>query len=155
MGRRPRHPESPGTSFKGAPRMTRRKDTRPDTKLVAAGRRPEWTQGLVNPAVWRASTILFDSVEEMHAAEPPQDGILHYGRNGTPTSWALQEALTELEPGAALTRLYPSGAAAVAGALLSVLAAGDELLMVDSAYGPTRAFCDTVLKRYGVTTRYY
>jgi cystathionine beta-lyase len=135
--------------------MTRRKDTRPDTTLVTAGRRPEWTQGLVNPAVWRASTILFDSVEEMHAAEPPQDGTLQYGRNGTPTTWALQEALTELEPGAALTRLYPSGSAAVAGALLSVLAAGDELLMVDSVYGPTRAFCDTVLKRYGVTTRYY
>jgi cystathionine beta-lyase len=135
--------------------MTRRKDTRPDTTLVTAGRRPEWTGGLVNPAVWRASTILFDSVEEMRAAEPPQDGTLHYGRNGTPTTWALQEALTELEPGAALTRLYPSGSAAVAGALLSVLAAGDELLMVDSAYGPTRAFCDTVLKRYGVATRYY
>ncbi len=91
----------------------------------------------------------------MHAAEPPRDGVLHYGRNGTPTTWALQDALTELEPGAALTRLYPSGAAAVAGALLSVLAAGDELLMTDSAYGPTRAFCDNMLKRFGVTTTYY
>jgi cystathionine beta-lyase len=135
--------------------MSKGKDLKPDTTLVAAGRRPDWTRGLVNPPVFRASTILFDSVEEMHGAEPPTDGTLHYGRNGTPTTWALQEALTELEPGAALTRLYPSGAAAVAGALLSVLAAGDELLMVDSAYGPTRAFCDTVLKRYGVTTRYY
>lgn len=135
--------------------MSKGKDLKPDTRLVAAGRRPEYTGGLVNPAVWRASTILFDSVAEMHAAEPPTDGRLHYGRNGTPTSWALQEALTELEPGAALTRLYPSGAAAVAGALLSVLAAGDELLMVDSAYGPTRGFCDTILRRYGVTTRYY
>jgi cystathionine beta-lyase len=135
--------------------MSKRKDLKPDTHLVTAGRRPEWTQGLVNPPVFRASTILFDSVAEMEAAEPPQDGILHYGRNGTPTSWALQEALTELEPGAAMTRLFPSGAAAVAAALLSVLAAGDELLMVDSAYGPTRAFCDTILKRYGVTTRYY
>ena len=135
--------------------MSKGKDLKPDTKLVAAGRRPEWTQGLVNPAIWRASTILFDSVDEMYAAEPPQDGTLHYGRNGTPTSWALQEALTELEPGAALTRLFPSGAAAVSAALLSVLAAGDELLMVDSAYGPTRAFCDTMLKRFGVTTHYY
>jgi cystathionine beta-lyase len=60
-----------------------------------------------------------------------------------------------MEAGAALTRLYPSGAAAVAGALLSVLSAGDELLMVDSVYGPTRAFCDTVLKRFGVATTYY
>ena len=126
-----------------------------DTQLVEAGRRAEWTQGLVNPAVWRASTILFDSVADLHAANPPRDGVLHYGRNGTPTMWALCEALTELEPGAAATRLYPSGAAAVAGALLAVLQAGDELLMVDSAYGPTRALCEGLLKRFGVTTVYY
>jgi len=135
--------------------MSGKKDVKPDTKLVAAGRRQEWTQGIVNPAVWRASTILFDSIAEMEAAEPPTDGTLHYGRNGTPTTWALQDAITGLEDGAALTRLYPSGAAAVAGALLSVLAAGDELLMVDTTYGPTRALCDTILKRYGVATRYY
>ncbi len=132
--------------------MTERK---PATRLIEAGRRKALTTGIVNPPVWRASTILFDSVADMEAANPPRDGILHYGRNGTPTSWALCEALTELEPGAALTRLYPSGSAAVAGALLSVLEAGDELLMVDSAYGPTRAFCDSVLKRFGVATIYY
>ncbi len=132
--------------------MTERK---PQTRLVEAGRRPELAGGIVNPPVWRASTILFDSVEAMKAASPPRDGTLHYGRNGTPTIWALCEALTELEPGAAMTRLYPSGSAAVAAALLSVLEAGDELLMVDSAYGPTRWFCDTMLKRFGVATHYY
>jgi cysteine-S-conjugate beta-lyase len=131
------------------------KPRKPATRLVEAGRRAEWTQGLVNPAVWRASTILFDSVADMKAAYPPADGTLHYGRNGTPTAWALCEALTELEPGAAMTRLYPSGAAAVAGALLAVLDAGDELLMVDTAYGPSRALCDTLLKRFGVRTTYY
>ena len=120
--------------------MSKRRDVKPDTRLVTAGRRREWTQGLVNPAVWRASTILFDDIEAMKAAEPARDGSLHYGRNGTPTTWALCEAITELEEGAALTRLYPSGSAAVAAALLSVLSAGDELLMTDSAYGPTRAF---------------
>ena len=130
-------------------------DRKPATRLIEAGRRKALTAGIVNPPVWRASTILFDSVAEMEAAYPPRDGVLHYGRNGTPTSWALCEALTELEPGAALTRLYPSGSAAVAGALLSVLEAGDELLMVDTAYGPTRAFCDSVLKRFGVATIYY
>jgi cystathionine beta-lyase len=98
---------------------------------------------------------LFDNVAEMEASNPPRDGTLHYGRNGTPTTWALCDALTALEPGAAMTRLFPSGAAAVAGALLSVLEAGDELLMVDTAYGPTRALCEGVLKRFGVTTRYY
>ena len=126
-----------------------------DTRLVEAGRNQEYTSGIVNPPVYRASTILFDSVADMHAANPPRDGTLHYGRNGTPTTWALCDALTELEPGAEMTRLFPSGAAAVAAALLSVLAAGDELLMVDTAYGPTRSLCDNVLKRFGITTRYY
>ena len=147
MGRRPGDSKGQGSGVS--------RDRKPETRLIEAGRRPEWTQGIVNPAVWRASTILFDSVADMEASNPPRDGLLHYGRNGTPTTWALCEALTELEPGAAMTRLYPSGSAAVAGALLAVLEAGDELLMVDSAYGPTRALCDGVLKRFGVTTRYY
>ena len=131
------------------------KKVRPDTQLVEGGRRPEWTQGIVNPAVWRASTVLFDSVAAMREATPAREGRLHYGRNGTPTTWALAEALTELEPGAAGTRLYPSGVAAIAIALLAVLEPGDQLLMVDSAYGPTRAYCDTVLAGLGIETVYY
>jgi cystathionine beta-lyase len=110
---------------------------------------------MVNVPVSRTSTVLFDGVEAMHAAYPPRDGTLSYGRNGTPTQWSLAEALTELEPGAAGTRLFPSGAAAVSFALLSVLDPGDELLMVDSAYQPTRTFCDQWLKRQGIATRYY
>ncbi|HEY0326733.1 MAG TPA: cystathionine beta-lyase, partial [Allosphingosinicella sp.] len=98
--------------------------------------------------------ILFDTVAELKAAKP-EFAQFQYGRNGTPTSWALAEALTEMEPGAGSTRLFPSGAAAVAAALLMALEAGDELLMVDSAYAPTRMLCDTLLRRYGVTTRYY
>jgi cysteine-S-conjugate beta-lyase len=128
---------------------------RPDTRLVDAGRRKEWTQGIVNPPVWHASTVLFDSVADMRAATPPEDGRLHYGRNGTPTTWSLAEALTELEPGAAGTRLYPSGVAAIAVALMSVLKPGDELLAADNVYGPTRAFCDGILKGLGIATRYY
>lgn len=128
---------------------------RPDTKLVAGGRRKEWTAGIVNPPVWRASTILFDSVADMRSAYPPEDGKLHYGRNGTPSQWSLAEALTELEPGAAGTRLFPSGVAAISVALMAVLRPGDELLMVDSTYAPTRGFCDGFLKKHGVVTRYY
>jgi cystathionine beta-lyase len=105
---------------------------KPETRLIEAGRRKEWTAGIVNPPVWRASTILFESIEALEAANPPRDGTLHYGRNGTPTLWALGEALTEMEPGASLTRLFPSGSAAVAAGLLTVLEAGDELLMADS-----------------------
>jgi cysteine-S-conjugate beta-lyase len=124
------------------------------TRLTKAGRRREWTGRAVSPPVWRASTILFDSVGEMEAARP-RFAEYQYGRNGTPTQWALTEALTQMEPGAGATRLFPSGSAAVATALLMVLNAGDELLMVDSAYTPTRQLCDTVLRRMGVVTRYY
>lgn len=134
--------------------MTRKVGEGIDTKLVQGGRRKEWTGAAVNPPVWHASTILFESVADMQAAGP-SDGSLYYGRHGTPTSWALSEALTALEPGAAGTKLFPSGVAAVAIALLTVLRPGDELLMVDSAYGPTRAFCEGELRRLGIRTRYY
>src|SRR3990170_3805155 len=117
------------------------KPKRPDTRLVHGGRRKEWLGGMVNVPVSRTSTVLFEDVAAMEDAYPPRDGTLSYGRNGTPTQWSLAEALNELEPGAAGTRLFPSGAAAVAFALTSVLDPGDELLMVDSAYGPTRMVC--------------
>ncbi len=126
-----------------------------DTRLAEAGRRREWTGGIVNPPVYRASTILFEDVAAMRAADPPRDGTFHYGRSGTPTQWALAEALTVLEPGAAGTRLFPSGVAATSVALMSVLKPGDELLVADSVYGPTRAFCDGVLQRWGVRAIYY
>jgi cysteine-S-conjugate beta-lyase len=129
---------------------------RPATQIVQAGRRDEWTQGIVNPPVWRASTVLYDSVADLRAGiKTNADGALFYGRRGTPTQWSLAEALTEMEPGAVGTQLFPSGMAAISTALLSVLRPGDELLMVDSAYDPTRAFCNGMLTRYGVNTRYY
>jgi cystathionine beta-lyase len=131
------------------------KDRRPATRVVTAGRRPEWTEGIVSPPVWRASTILYDSVAELKERQKDTHHRLYYGRRGTPTQWSLAEALTELEPGAEGTLLYPSGVAAVTTALLSVLRPGDELLMVDSVYEPTRAFCDGFLKRFGVATRFY
>jgi cystathionine beta-lyase len=128
---------------------------RTDTKLVHGGRRKEWLGGMVNVPVSRTSTVLFEDVASLEASYPPRDGSLSYGRNGTPTQWSLAEALSELEPGAAGTRLFPSGAAAVAFALSSVLEPGDELLMVDSVYAPTRMFCDQILKAQGIATRYY
>ncbi|KRB83113.1 cystathionine beta-lyase [Sphingomonas sp. Root710] len=125
------------------------------TRLVTAGRHEKAARGIVNPPVWRASTILFDSVAELRAAVRKPDAGLYYGRRGTPTQWALADALTELEPGAEGTMLYPSGVAAISAVLLSLLSPGDELLMVDSAYEPTRAICNGLLKRMGVVTRYY
>ena len=129
-------------------------DKRPDTRLASAGRRKEWRGRLVSPPVHRGSTILFDSVAEMRAATPGL-GTYVYGLQGTPTQWALAEALTEMEPGAAGTALLPTGLAAVTTALMTILSSGDELLMVDSAYGPTRRFCEQTLGRLGISTRYY
>jgi cystathionine beta-lyase len=126
------------------------------TRVVSAGRRAEWTQGIVNPPVWRASTHLYNSVAELRAnGGRDTHHRLFYGRRGGPTQWSLADALTELEPGAEATFLYPSGVAAIAAALLSVLSPGDELLLTDSAYDPTRSMAGGLLKRFGITTRFY
>jgi cysteine-S-conjugate beta-lyase len=130
------------------------RETRISTKLVDGGRRREWRGRIVNPPVHRASTVLFGSADEAQAASP-DFGEYYYGLHGTPTQWALAEALTELEPGAAGTVLYPSGLAAITASLLTVLSPGDELMVTDSAYLPTRRFCDGFLKRFGIATLYY
>lgn len=128
----------------------------PATLVAEAGRRTEWTGPVVNVPVWRASTHLYDNVAALRAASKTADqDQFFYGRRGAPTQWSLADALTELEPGAHGTMLYPSGAAAVYCALLAVLKPGDELLVTDSAYDPTRGFADGFLAQWGVTTRYY
>ena len=128
----------------------------PKTKLVTAGRREEWTGAVVNPPVWRASTHLYaDCAALKRGSSNRSDGDFFYGRRGAPTQWALAEALTELEPGAHGTVLYPSGVAAIAGALLAALKPGDVLLMTDSAYDPSRAMANGILKRFGIETRFF
>lgn len=125
-----------------------------DTRLVELGRRKAWTGGIVNPPVWRASTCLFDSLEDLRRGVANPDEGLFYGRRGTPTHWALREAITELEGGAG-TWLYPSGMAAITGAMLAFLRAGDHVLVSDSAYEPTRHFCNSLLRQTGIATDYY
>ena len=120
------------------------------TRLVHAGREPFEQHGFINTPIYRGSTVLSETVE---AFEGRRNRYI-YGTLGTPTTNALETAWTELA-GAAGTVLTPSGLAAVTIALLSVLKAGDELLVTDSAYAPTRRFSDQVLARFGVTTRYY
>lgn len=133
----------------------------PATRLVTSGRRPEWTGtplepgAVVSPPVWRASTHLYPDSAALHAGKPNEDGQFYYGRRGSPTQWALADALTALEPGAAGTMLYPSGVAAIAGALLSVLRLGDVLLMTDNAYEPSRAMGRGLLKDFGIETRWF
>jgi cystathionine beta-lyase len=130
------------------------KDKRTGTGLVEGGRRAQWRGRLVNVPIERASTVLFDSVADMRGSKPGL-GTYRYGLQGTATHWALSDALTELEPGAEGTALFSSGLAAITTALLAVLSPGDELLVPDNVYGPTRKFCDTFLKRQGVLRRYY
>lgn len=128
----------------------------PATRLVTAGRRPEWTGPAVNPPVWRASTFLYENSAAQQAGHHiNEDGDFHYGARGGPTQWALADALTELEPGAAGTMLYPTGLAAPAMALLSVLKAGDEVLVSDNSYDPSRSIASRVLSDYGISARFF
>lgn len=120
------------------------------TDLVTGGRDPADAYGFVNPPVVRGSTVVWPTVADMKAAR----GRYTYGRRGTPTSDALSDALKLIEGGEHVA-LVPSGVTAVSLALLSVLQAGDHLLMVDSVYDPTRRFCDGFLTRFGVETDYY
>ncbi|MCC3860579.1 cystathionine beta-lyase [Pseudemcibacter aquimaris] len=126
-----------------------------DTKIVHAGRDKKWTGQAVNPPVYHASTILFDTVKDLKfALKNFKNKIMFYGRRGTPTHFAFRDAMTELEGGHDCL-VYPSGIAAVSAALLSFLRSGDHLLMVDTCYGPTRAFCNKMLKKMGIETTYY
>ena len=128
------------------------KAQRPDTRVITAGRDPAAYHGFVNPPVYHASTVLYPSAEDFLAHR----ARYQYGRRGTPTTEALELAVQELEgPQCAGVSLLPSGLAAISAALLSVVHAGDHILVTDSAYGPTRIFCDQILTRLGVTTTYY
>lgn len=129
---------------------------KPATRVVRGGRRPEWTGPVVNPPVWRASTHLYASDADRRAAgKSNTDGQFFYGRRGAPTQWALADALTALEEGAHGTVLYPSGVAAIAGAMLAVLKPGERLLMADNAYDPTRSMALGLLARLGVQTTFF
>lgn len=130
--------------------MSQKSDLHPDTLVVTAGRAPEDNFGFVNPPVFHGSTILHPSVKVLKSQGQPYT----YGRHGSPTSRALEAAIAALE-GGYKTKLVPSGLAAVSTALIAYLKSGDHLLMVDSVYGPSRAFCDKMLPRMGVEVDYY
>lgn len=125
------------------------------TRAVRGGRDDDAQFGAVNPPLVRASTFLFEGYDGLMEAERtlPGEGLT-YGTHGTPTSFALEKAIQALE-GGFRTRLQPSGLMAMTAPLLAFLSAGDHLLMVDSVYGPTRAFCNGTLRRFGIETTYY
>jgi cysteine-S-conjugate beta-lyase len=128
------------------------RDLRPETRLVVGGRDPFAYHGFVNPPVYHASTVLYPSAEDLIAHR----ARYQYGRRGTPTSEALEGAIRAIEgPGCAGVALVPSGLSAIATALLAALKSREHVLVTDSAYRPTRTFCDGVLARLGIETTYY
>lgn len=129
------------------------KDAGVNTRLGHLGHDPHSYFGFVNPPVVHASTVLFPNAESMGAIGNAAQKYT-YGTHGTPTTDALCEALDALE-GSAGTVLVPSGLMAVALPLMTYLSAGDHALIVDSVYFPTRRFCNTVLKKMGISVDYY
>lgn len=123
-----------------------------ETRLVTSGRDTKAQRGFVNPPVFHGSTVLYPTAEDLHAHR----GEFTYGRHGSPTTKAFQETLMALEgPQCAGVGIVPSGLSAISTTLLSVLKAGDHILVVDNVYRPSRNFCNGMLARYGVETTYF
>lgn len=126
------------------------KDVSISTKMTRWGREPEEQHGFVNTPIYRGSTVIYKSIDDIH-----NDRLrFNYGTAGTPTIESLENAWSALS-GSAGTVISPSGLGSIALALFSVTKAGDHILMPDSVYRPTRSFCEGMLKRFGVQTEYY
>jgi cystathionine beta-lyase len=121
-----------------------------DTRVIRAGRIEGPLATTVGPPIQKGSTVLLPDAASLY--DDPHR--LTYGRQGLSAQFALQAALAELENASGVT-LYPSGLSALTGALLAVLRAGDEVLVTDTIYRPTRRFCDQLLKRLGIAVRYF
>jgi cysteine-S-conjugate beta-lyase len=127
------------------------------TRLAQRGRKARSQPGTVNLPVIRASTVTFASLAEMESVQrrfEADEPAPTYGIVNMPLRTAFEEVIADLEGGHRAVTV-PSGLAAVAVAIMACVKAGDHVLVTDSAYGPTRRFCDRTLKRYGVETSYY
>ncbi len=134
--------------------MSDNKTLKRDTITTHAGRDPQRYDGVVNTPVFRASTVLFPDVESYERREPDNYKVVRYGIYGTPTTFALEEAVAQLEGGHAAVAL-PSGLAAIVAALAPFAHSGAHILVADSVYQPTRNFCDKRLRAFGVEVEYY
>lgn len=134
--------------------MTKEHKPRLDTLLTRVGRDSLKYDGAVNVPVVRTSTVLHPDVKSYDAIDADNYKVLRYGLHGTPTTFALEQAVSELEGGHAAVAL-PSGLAAIVAALCTFARSGAHLLVADTAYGPTRTFCNRRLAAMGVETEYY
>jgi cystathionine beta-lyase len=125
-----------------------------DTLLTHAGRDPAKYQGMVNTPVFRTSTVIFPTLEEYEARSADDYKAVRYGRYGTPTTFALEEAVAKMEGGYQAV-VVPSGLAAIAAAISAYVKTGDHLLVADSVYSPTRSFCERRIRPNGIEVEYY
>jgi cysteine-S-conjugate beta-lyase len=131
--------------------MRRHKDS---TAVTTVGRDPFANHGVVNPPVYHASTILFPTLAEWRKARDLDYKGARYGRTGTPTTFAFEEAVAEIE-GGDRSIAVASGLGAITATLLALAESGDHLLVADTVYGPTRRVCSELLGKFGVETTYY
>src|SRR5688572_17792985 len=125
-----------------------------DTLLTHVGREPSRYDGMVNTPVFRTSTVIHPNLESYEKRPPDGEKIVRYGRYGTPTTFAFEEAVATMEGGFRAVAV-PSGLAAIASALSAFVKHGDHVLVTDSAYAPTRNFCERQLKANGIEVEYY
>ncbi len=128
-----------------------------ETRIAHLGKHPAHAGGApVNPPLVRASTVVFDSVAAMRDARARrgEERVFSYGARGTPTTFALEDAVSELE-GGYRTRLFPTGLAAIGMVLLSYLKPGDHVLMSDSVYEPARQLVHSFLDPYGIRCSFF
>lgn len=130
------------------------KNLHSDTVLVHAGRRPFDNHGIVNPPVYHCSTVLFPTLDALEDSDRRPFDAVNYGRIGTPTSFAFEDAVAALEGGYRAVNAA-SGLAAITTALTAFTRAGDHILVADCVYGPTRRFCNETLSHYGVAVEYF
>ena len=125
------------------------------TKIAHSGKGGTRHHGTVSTPIYHASTIIFENVEELiNSTKKNSSPLVTYGRKGTPTTFSIQDAIADLENAESCIAV-PSGLCAVTTTLLSLLASGDHLLMVDTVYSPVRDFCDNTLYKLGIETTYY
>lgn len=125
-----------------------------DTLLTHVGRDPARYNGMVNTPVFRTSTVIHPNLASYQQRPAEGEKVVRYGRYGTPTTFAVEDAVSQMEGGYRAVAV-PSGLAAMTAALCAFVKSGDHLLVTDSVYGPTRAFCEKQLKRNGVEVEYY
>src|SRR3989304_1053336 len=133
--------------------MADKKNLKRDPLVTHAGRDPQRHAGLVNMPVFRGSTVLFPDVASYESRDPDDYKVMRYGIYGTPTTFALEEAVAQLEGGHAAVAL-PSGLAAIVAALAAFAPSGAHILVADSVYQPPRNFCDQRLRTLGVEGEY-